>query len=166
MIVVSDTTPLITLMKADKLDILGSMFGDVLIPESVFSEVTSNDTYRDEANIIRNSDYIKIVKVSDDSQVAFLQRATGLDLGESEAIIYADEVKADLLMMDEVAGRRVALNMKLPITGSVGVIIRAFQIGIITSEEAEDAFERIKRSNRHISEKLVNEALNIINGTS
>ena len=166
MIVVSDTTPLITLMKADKLDILGSMFGDVLIPESVFSEVTSNDTYRDEANIIRNSDYIKIVKVSDDSQVAFLQRATGLDLGESEAIIYADEVKADLLLMDETAGRRVALNMKLPITGSVGVIIRAFQIGIITSEEAEDAFERIKRSNRHISEKLVNEALNIINGTS
>lgn len=42
MIVVSDTTPLITLMKADKLDILHGLFGEVLIPEAVFDELTTN----------------------------------------------------------------------------------------------------------------------------
>ena len=35
MIVVSDATPLITLMTADKLEILNKLFGDVLIPEAV-----------------------------------------------------------------------------------------------------------------------------------
>ena len=44
MIVVSDTTPLITLMKAGNLDILQSLFGEVILPEAVFSEVTENDS--------------------------------------------------------------------------------------------------------------------------
>ena len=162
MIVVSDTTPLITLMKAGRLGILHLLFGEVRIPEAVFSEVTGNETFKDEAEIIRDSEYIKVVKVRDHKQVEFLQRATGLDIGESEAIIYADEVKADLLLMDEAAGRKVAQNMKLPITGSVGLLIRAFKSGFITSDEADDAFVRIKMSNRHISEVLINKALEVI----
>ena len=164
MIVISDTTPLITLMKAGKLDVLHSLFGEVLLPEAVFAEATGNETFRDEADIIRNSEFIKVVQIQNKSQVSFLQRATGLDLGESEAIIYADEAKADLLLMDEAAGRRVAQNMKLPITGSTGILIRAFQSGIITKDEADDAFDRIRKANRHISEKLINMAIDIIHG--
>ena len=164
MIIVSDTTPLITLMKAEKLEILHSLFGEVMLPEAVFYEVTSNDTFKSEADAIKNCDYIKVVKVRDGSQVLFLQRVTGLDIGESEAIIYADEVKADLLLMDELAGRRVAQNMKLPITGSIGVLIRAFQSGIITAEEADDAMTKIRAANRHISEKLLSKALEVIHG--
>ena len=108
MIVVSDSTPLITLMKVKRLDILKDMFGAVLIPTAVFSEVTGNDNFREEAELIKQSDYIRVVTVEDNERVTFLQRATGLDLGESEAIIYADSEKADLLLMDEIAGRRVA----------------------------------------------------------
>ena len=164
MIVVSDTTPLITLMKVGRLNILHSLFGEVCIPKAVFSEVTGNETFENEADIIRNSEYIKVVKVRDQRQVEFLQRATGLDLGESEAIIYADEIQADLLLMDEAAGRKVAQNMNLPITGSIGVLIKAFKSGIITADEADDAFARIRRANRHISEPLINKALEMIHG--
>ena len=59
MIVVSDTTPLITLMKAGKLNILEDLFGEVLIPEAVFSEVTTNQTFR-EKSLLKNkiNDYI------------------------------------------------------------------------------------------------------------
>ena len=92
-------------------------------------------------------------------QVAFLKRVAGLDQGESEAIIYADEVKADLLLMDETAGRTVAQNMRLPITGSVGVLTRAIQANFLTPDEAEEAVIRIRSSNRHISEHLLQKLL-------
>lgn len=162
MIVVSDSTPLITLMKAGRLSVLHSLFGEILIPEAVFREVTTNEKFAEEADTIRNSAYIKVVQVSNADQVAFFQRATGLDRGESEAIIYADESKADLLLMDEAAGRKVARNMNLPITGSVGILIRACQSGYITEKEAEAAFDSIRKANRHISERLIDRALELI----
>ena len=52
-IVVSDSTPLISLMKADLLDLLAGLFGEVLIPEAVFQEVTTNEEFKDEAEKIK-----------------------------------------------------------------------------------------------------------------
>ena len=162
MIVISDSTPLITFMKLGRLDLLHKMFSDVLIPQAVFQELTVNELYSDEAEMIKSSDYIKVVSVQNTEHVMILQRATGLDRGESEAIVYADETKANLLLMDEAAGRKVAQNMNLPISGSIGVLIKAFKTGLLSVDEAEDVFDKLKKSNRHISEKLIQEALIII----
>ena len=106
-----------------------------------------------------------MVSVNDNDRVDFLQRATGLDRGESEAIIIADKTKADLLLMDEIAGRRIAQNMKIPITGSAGILVRAFQTGLISKEETDNAFDMIRKSRRHISERLIQNALSMIHAT-
>ena len=135
MIVVSDSTPLISLMKASQLDILEKLFGNVLIPEAVFSELTANDAFPEEAALIQKSKSIKVVVVSDHKAVSLLQRATGLDCGESEAIVYADDAHADLLLMDEVQGRKVAKSMGLPIMGSVGILINAFRDGLLSESD-------------------------------
>lgn len=163
MIVVSDTTPLITLMKAGQLQILHDLFGRILIPETVFHELTSNIAYDTEAELIRNSTFIEIVTVKNTDYVALLQRATGLDRGESEAIVYADENKADILLMDEEAGRRVARNMNLPIAGSIGILIKAFQNGLLTASEIEESLCRIEKSGRYISASLIQSVRQIIN---
>ena len=155
MIVVSDSTPLITLMKGMKIDILQGLFGEVLIPDAVFDEVTRNVKFQDEAEQIRNSPFIKKVSVNKPESVVMLQRATGLDRGESEAIIYADENHADVLLMDEEAGRKVAMNMHLPFSGSMGVIIQAKKAGLISEIEADEILDRIDQSNVHISKKLL-----------
>ena len=162
MIVVSDSTPLITLMKAMRLDFLHDLFGEVIIPEAVYQELTANDNYPDEAKLISNSEYIRIVSILDRKTVSVLQRATGLDLGESEAIVYADDIHADILLIDEVSGRRVAMDMGLDIMGSIGVLISAFKKGYIDAEEADESFQKIRDANRHISEKLLDDALDII----
>ncbi len=162
MIVVSDSTPVITLMKADVLFVLQPLFGEVLIPETVYQELTSNESYSEEAGLIKMSAFIKVVKVKDEKSVDVLQRATGLDRGESEAILYADENNADILLMDEEAGRKVAQNMNLPVSGSMGVLIRAYKTGILSVSDIEQALLKIEKSGRYISKSLFESIMKII----
>ena len=162
MIVVSDSTPLISLMKADRLELLHLLFGEILIPDAVFDELTANDHYTEEAELIRSSSYIRQVSIEDTKAVSLLQRATGLDLGESEAIIYADNNKADLLLMDEASGRKVAMSMGLEIMGTVGVLVNACRDGYLRPEEVDEALAIMKRANIRISDRLIRNALEIV----
>ena len=57
MIVISDTTPLISLLKINRLDLLEKLFGDVLIPQAVFEELTIDDRFRLETDQIRQKNY-------------------------------------------------------------------------------------------------------------
>lgn len=45
MLIISDTTPIISLIKADKLYLLEKMFGNVIIPKAVYDELTVNEKY-------------------------------------------------------------------------------------------------------------------------
>ena len=165
MIVVSDTTPLISLMKVSKLGLLEPLFQEVLIPVSVYAELTTNPNFEDEARQIKDCPFIKVVTVKEHKAVDVLQRSAGLDLGESEAIVYADDNHADILLIDEVPGRRVALDMGIEIMGSIGILVTAYKSGYISISEVDEAFQKIRNANRHISERLINDALEIIHST-
>lgn len=164
MIVVSDTTPLISLMKAGQLNVLEPLFQEVLIPEAVYSELTTNPKFPKEAELIQSSAFIRVVSVKEQKAVDILQRSSGLDLGESEAIVYADDVKADALLMDEAKGRQVAKNMGIYIMGTVGVLLMAYDEKLITGADVKDALEKMKKANIHISDNLINIALGKIQG--
>ena len=55
----------------------------------------------------------------------------GLDPGEAEATILALEEKAELLLLDEIAGRTIAESYQLSFTGSIGCLIEAKKKRII-----------------------------------
>ena len=155
MIVVSDTTPLISLLKTGRLDILEKMFGEVRIPDAVFEELTSNPRYSDEAAAIRSYPYIDIISVSDTDAVEQVSREDGLDLGESEAIVLTQEISADLLLMDEARGRDVARSMGLRITGTIGILLLSYERGILNKGEIMDCVERLRDANRFIGERYL-----------
>ena len=154
MIVVSDSGPLISLMKGGQLQVLHSLYGEVLIPEAVFSEVTTNPRYEDEAETIRSCDFIKVVAVEDRKAVSLLQRATGLDLGESEAIVFADNNDADVLLIEETAGRQVAKKMQIHVRGSIGILLYGFDKRVLTADDVDVALEGMKKAERRISKEL------------
>lgn len=72
MIVISDTTPLISLMKINRLSLLEPLFKEVLIPKAVYAELTENPVFFDEAEIIRNCPFIKVVEVKETKSVEIL----------------------------------------------------------------------------------------------
>ena len=153
MIVVSDTTPLISLLKIDRVEILEKLFGEVVLPEEVFTELTSNKRYRTEADKIKSKNFITTKNILNAASVDILKRATGLDLGESAAIILADEIQADLLLMDEIKGRNVSKQMGHRIMGTIGVLMAAYEENELTAEEVKECIEGLKLAGRHIGQK-------------
>lgn len=154
MIVISDTTPIISLIKIDKLFLLQKLFGKVIIPQAVYDELVSNPKYTYEAITVYNSSYISIVKIEDRQSVDKLRYSSGLDIGESEAITYSNLVNADLLLMDELKGRKVAKQLGLSITGTIGILIQSFDEGFLDKEEIIKSIKTLKNSGRYISDSL------------
>ena len=135
--------------------ILKELFSEIIIPEAVFNELTTNERFPEEAAIIKESSFIKTVKPDADRLLDVFQRATGLDLGESEAILYADESKADLLMMDEAKGRSVAKQMNIRVIGTPGILQLANAKGLMSGPEVRHCVDVLRINGRHISEELI-----------
>ena len=91
MIVVADTTPIITLLRLERLELLEKIFGQVIIPNAVYEELTANQKYLAEAKVIGDCSFLKRGEVLDRQAIKILREVVGLDAGESEAIALADE---------------------------------------------------------------------------
>lgn len=165
MIVISDTTPIISLMKVGRLELLQKLFDVVYIPDAVYRELTESEAYPQEVRMVQECQFFLVEKVENEKSVTILRNFTGLDVGESEAIILADEKQSDVLLMDEHKGRQVAKRMGMTITGTIGVLTQAFDEGMLTREDVEECIERLKESGIRISEKLyrrLQEHMNVI----
>ena len=153
MIVVSDTTPLISLLKIDRIDLLEKLFGQVQIPQAVFEELTADERFKLEADQISRKQFIIVKAVHNSEAVSILKRATGLDQGESEAIVLTDELNADVLLMDEAKGRAVSSQMGLKIMGTIGILMAAYEEKELTADEVKWCIEGLQNAGRHISQK-------------
>lgn len=162
MTVVSDTTPIISLIKINRLDLLQKFFGEICIPEAVYRELTANVAFKNEADIVKASDFLKPSSVQNRKALEVLQAAGGLDDGESEAIILADELHSDALIINERKGRKVAQKLGIQITGTIGIMIQAHAENMISSDEIKMYLEQLKNSNIRLSDSLIREALSLL----
>ena len=132
MIVIADSSVLIGLSSIDKLHLLKVLFSEeILIPEAVWSEVVENGGGRAGAKQIESADWITVRMVSNSDFLQLLKH--DLDPGEAEAIALAKEIKANLILLDERAARKIAKALSLKILGTVGVLIKAKQTENIKS---------------------------------
>lgn len=123
MIVVANAGPLIALAQIGHFDLLRLLYGRLSIPPAVGDEVVASGRGRPGAGEVSTAVWIETVEVRDATAVQLLRER--LDLGESQAIVLAIELNADLLLIDEARGRRVSEARGLNKSGTVGVLIVA-----------------------------------------
>jgi uncharacterized protein len=131
MIVVSNTSPISNLAVIGRLSLLRSLYKTVFIPEAVWNELSNLEHKSALENIVEASrdGWMKRRKVKEQNLLRIL--IDDLDCGEAEAIALAIQQNANLLLLDEAEGRRVASSAGLLVKGAAGVLARAAELSII-----------------------------------
>ena len=147
--VIVNSTPIIALCKAGVLQLLHELYGEVTIPRAVFDEVTrKNDVVK---KAVLENPWIHIERVRDGS--ARRMYKTKLHDGEVEVMMLAQEHGPDhLVVIDDNAARKTAEYLGLRLTGTVGVLIRAKQLGLVDSVMA--IVRKMESSGIFLSEEL------------
>lgn len=153
MLVVADSSPLIVLSQIARIEILPALFREVAAPPEVMAELRSP----------RRSDVVRAWIAGRPAWLiertpASLERIPLLHPGELAAISLAIELHADLLLIDERRGRDAAVERRVPIAGTIGVLEIAAERGML---DLASAFEAIRRTDFWVSPALLNRRLKL-----
>ncbi|MDR9374415.1 MAG: DUF3368 domain-containing protein [Schleiferiaceae bacterium] len=117
-IIIADTSSLIALSNIGDLELLRKLHEEILITSQIAEEFG-----------LTLPSWIKIEGIKD--QKIFKLLKLELDAGESSAIALALENKESLLIIDEKKGREIAKKMDIKITGILGLMLRAKELGLL-----------------------------------
>ena len=149
MIVVADTSPINYLVLISQIDVLAALYTRILIPPAVLAELQhplAPQPVRDWAcNAPR---WLEVL--SPKGSLILAQ----LDLGESEAITLATEVHAEVLLIDEQAGRQEAVRRGLKVAGTLSVLDEADRAGLAVFD---DAIARLRKTSFRVSQAVLSE---------
>ncbi len=147
-IVISDTSSLILFHKIEELELLRKVYRRVIVTPEVQTEFQE-----------RLPNWIKIESVQDKKYQEFLE--TQVDWGEASAIALAKEIENPLLLLDDLKARKLAGKLNLKFTGTLGVINKARQVGIV--HKIKPLIDKILLTDFRISENIINELLRLNN---
>lgn len=147
--VIVNATPLISLALIDRLHLLKDIFAEVIVPAAVYDEVVIQGAGKSGADAIARLTWLTIVQL--DTQPGIEPQLFGLDAGEMEVLLLAQQIKPDWVLIDERLGRRVAMAMGLPVKGTLGLLLTAALAGLIPKEEVLDDLQKMLKSGIRIS---------------
>ncbi|MDR1323932.1 MAG: DUF3368 domain-containing protein [Candidatus Margulisbacteria bacterium] len=150
MLVVADTSPLISLAVINKLTVLDKLFPELYFPSAVWQEIS---VYADRLNIPQIKRYKTRVKNIKNTAAAI----SFMDKGEAEAIVLCREIKADYLLLDDKKARLIAETMGLSCVGTLAILIKAKKEKLISS--LRPLFRKLLKNKRYYSVELLNKIL-------
>ncbi len=148
MIAVSDTSPLNYLVLTDCIHILPALIDRVVVPQAVFDELSSTAAPEEIRHWLANPPGWFEVQPFQGAD-PLLKR---LDPGERDAILLAESLNADLILLDENRGRQAARQRNLKMTGTLGLLDRAASQGLI---DLSAAIDRLTQTNFRVSPRLL-----------
>ncbi|NKB67713.1 MAG: DUF3368 domain-containing protein [Candidatus Latescibacteria bacterium] len=149
MIVVADAGPIISFARAGHDTLLRQVLTQLVIPEAVYTEMMAKGVEAPGAALVQEGIWIRLATVRDRVQVDRLP--VNLGSGEREALVLAQERGATLLV-DDLAVRKEAAKRSIPYFGSLRVLQRAKQKGLIDS--AGPVVTDLRRAGLRLGDRL------------
>ncbi len=142
--VIADTSCFILLTNINELDLLYKTYGEIVTTPEIAGEYG-----------MALPDWVQVIAVSDGDKQQLLELQ--IDKGESSAIALAIETPGANIILDDYKARKIAMQLGLDVTGTVGVIIKAKLNGIIPS--IKPFLAKIGQTNFRLSADVENQAL-------
>jgi predicted nucleic acid-binding protein len=150
MIAVSNTTPLRYLIAIEQVHLLGQLFETVFVPTAVHEELTEARTPENvRLRVLSLPAWYEVRTVHEPQEAVF---PAALHRGERKAILLAEMLRPDVILIDEQIGRTIASARNLPVSGTLGVLERADRMGFIS--DFPGILRLLKASGFYIAESL------------
>ena len=152
---VSDAGPLIHLSWIDQVDLLERIFEEGFVPPAVRDEVLASPAGTLGLDRIQRAFAEGWLQVTAPTRLLRMTKsvADALDRGEAEALLLAEEIRADLLITDDAPARAEAARRGLGVVGTVGVLTQARDQGLIPA--ALPLLLELRRLGQWMSEGLL-----------
>jgi predicted nucleic acid-binding protein len=163
--IVSDTTPLLHLARAGRLDLLPRLYTRVVVPASVWDEVQGQGEPRPEAHVLEEASgtwlEVRPLPARDRRKSEALRRAAPVGRGEADAITLAEALKVPVLMDDRVAVD-LARMRGVEARWTTSVVLEAHRRGVLDRKAARAAVEDLVASGLWIRQDVLLRILTIL----
>jgi predicted nucleic acid-binding protein len=123
-IVLADSSPLITLARAQHFELLREFYGEVIVSREVHDEIVVAG-----AGEVGSASWIRVESAPLESSPQVTAACIGLGTGEKSIICLASTLRADLVLIDEQRARRAAKRVGLNVAGSIAILERGARLG-------------------------------------
>lgn len=153
MIVVSDTSPICYLLLINQVEILQTLYEVIIVPKTVADELGSPESPSVVKNWIAQPPEWLQIQPAELPQNA---EPGKLDPGERDAILLAEQVQADLVILDDKSARRIATERGLKIIGLLGIVKAASTLGLL---DLKVTFEQLQEAGFWVTPNLLERLL-------
>ena len=161
MIVVSNSSPLITLARIGQLELLAQLFGRIHIAWEVYEEVVVRGSGRPAAAPVEAAGWIETHSPAEPNELANLHSMHALGNGELATVLLAQKLSADLAIIDERAARRLGQSQGLAVMGCVGILERGYGRKLVPDLRA--AYASLLANGIRIDRHILNQSLATLN---
>jgi predicted nucleic acid-binding protein len=143
---VLNASPLIVLARAGYLDLVPKLVSSVAIPRAVATEVIAGPADDPAARFLAQPSWLSVVDLTPPLSPLAIWR---LGRGESEVLEYARRNPGTTAVLDDKAARRAALALRIPLTGTLGLLVAAVHLKLLPS--LQDAIDAVRASGLYVN---------------
>jgi predicted nucleic acid-binding protein len=147
--VISNASPLITLAKADLLELLPEQFSDVMVPQAVVDEILQGPDDDPMRRVVNKLPWLKHISLEPAlTPLGYWQ----LGRGESEVIEYARRTSGTLALLDDKDARGVAMALDIPVMGTLGIVAKSTRKG---GGSFDHRVKRLQEAGLYLNESVI-----------